>query len=81
MREVETWMRSAISRHKTATYLLGLGLFRLDFSRNGLSHYEEEGLALLNEASRFPQTAEDEELLEILTTCQPDIMNDYLNND
>ncbi len=80
MREVETWMRSAISRHKTATYLLGLGLFTLDFSRNGLSHYEEEGLALLNEASRLPKTAEDDELLEILATCQPDIINDYLNN-
>ena len=80
MREVETWMRSAISRHQTATYLLGLGLFTLDFSRNGLSHYEEEGLALLNEASRLPKTAEDDELLEILATCQPDIINDYLNN-
>ncbi len=80
MREVETWMRSAISRHKTATYLLGLGLFTLDFSRNGLSHYEEEELALLNEASRLPKTAEDDELLEILATCQPDIINDYLNN-
>ena len=81
MREVETWMRSAISRHKTATYLLGLGLFTLDFSRNGLSHYEVEGLALLNEASKLPQTAEDNELLEIFATCQPDIINDYLNND
>lgn len=80
MREVETWMRSAISRHKTKTYLLGLGLFTRDFSRNGLSHYEEEGLALLNEASRLPRTAEDDELLEILATCQPDIINDYLNN-
>lgn len=81
MREVENWMRSAISRHETTTYLLGLGLFTLDFSRNGLSHYKEKGLALLNEASRLPKTTEDDELLEILATCQPDIINDYLNND
>jgi TIR domain len=80
MREVEAWMKSAISRHKTVTYLLGLGLFTLDFSHNGLSDYEEKGLALLHEASRFPQTAEDNELFEILETCQPDIVNDYLNN-
>ena len=80
MREVENWMRSAISRHKTKTYLLGLGLFKLDFSRNGLSHYEEEGLALLNEARRLPQTAEDKELRDILERCQPDIINDYRNN-
>jgi hypothetical protein len=81
MREVENWMRSAISRHKTRTYLLGLGLFTLDFSRNGLSHYEQKGFALLNEANRLPKTAEDDELLEILATCQPDIINDSLNND
>ena len=81
MREVVTWMRSAISRHNTATYLLGLGLFMIDFSRNVLPRYDEEGLALLNEASKLPQTAEDHELLEILETCQPDIINDYLNSD
>ena len=79
MREVENWMRSAISRHKTRTYLLGLGLFALDFSRNGLSLYEEKGFSLLNEASRLPKTAEDKELRDILERCQPDIINDYQN--
>ncbi len=81
MRDVEMYMKSALHRYKTVTYLLGLGLFKLDFSRNGLSHYEGEGLVLLNEAGSYPRRAEDEELLEILKICQPDVVDDYLSGD
>src|SRR5207244_12971080 len=80
MRSIEGLLDSAIHLHRSYSYYLTLGLFKLDFAqRNGLSNLKREAYELIDKAVQIASTQEDAENLKLLSHCQNNLVQDYLN--
>jgi len=80
MRSIEGLLDSAIHLHRSSSYYLTLGLFKLDFAqRNGLSNLKRDANELIDKAGRIASTQEDKENLKLLSHCQNSLVQDYLN--
>lgn len=79
IREVENLMQSALSLHQSYSYLVALALFKLDFSNaRSLSQFRIEATNLLQQASTLAPTSVDVANIDMLATCQPELVADYL---
>ncbi len=78
MRSVESLLKSAIALHHSASYILTLAFFKLDFARNGLPQLVSEAHKLADQANQMSWQSEDDENFKVLKQCQPDLFEDYL---
>ena len=76
MRKVEQFLRSAIELYALHSYYYTLALFKRDFARNGLLHYQREAEDLARQAQRINHTAIDEDNLKLLAHCQSRLVSD-----
>lgn len=75
--KVDDYMQTAINQHRCAAYLRIWGLLKLDFGRNHIRNYEEEGKRLLNGSYGLPWTKDDDDLWKLFMICQSDLVEDY----
>jgi TIR domain len=76
MQHIDQMLRSAIKMQPLHSYYYTLALLKRDFARNGLPQYRYDAQNLHGKAQRINLTKTDKENLQILTLCQPRLVND-----
>jgi hypothetical protein len=79
MDTVDNLLSSAISLHRTYSYILTLALFKMDFARHGLNNILNEARKMFHETSQMTRISEDTENIDLLISCQPDLIKDYMS--
>jgi len=76
MQHIERMLNSAIKLKPLHSYYYTLALFKRDFARNGLPQYKHHAQKLARQAQLIKLTKTDHENLQMLTLCQPRLVND-----
>ncbi|MBV9688804.1 MAG: toll/interleukin-1 receptor domain-containing protein [Ktedonobacteraceae bacterium] len=77
IRSVESLVNAALVLHRSYSYLITLAFFKLDFARNGFPSLKNEAIRLLQEARVVAPTSEDIKNINLLSKCQPYLVDDY----
>lgn len=73
-KRIEELMQNAITLHAIYSYLYASSLFKSDFARNGLRRLHYEARELMERAKETPLIPIDDDNINLLQKCQPNLM-------
>ncbi|MDQ2886752.1 MAG: hypothetical protein M3Y39_11805 [Chloroflexota bacterium] len=79
LHSIEELLQGAITLRRSHSYLCTLAYIKQDYSRNGFVYLHIQAQNLIQQAQAIPPLAQDQENMELLSHCQPRLMQDVQN--